>query len=124
LLLWFKIENIYLKNYKKRKYMATKEAKARIKINKLLENAGWRFFDDENGAANISLEPNVTLEPLDDDFNSIAKGFVDYLLLDERGFPLIVLEAKKEEKIRLTAKRASQTLCTKPQGPFCHSLKR
>jgi type I restriction enzyme R subunit len=24
-----------------------KEAKARIKINKLLEEAGWRFFDDE-----------------------------------------------------------------------------
>jgi type I restriction enzyme R subunit len=26
----------------------SKEAKARIKINKLLEEAGWRFFDDEN----------------------------------------------------------------------------
>jgi len=25
-----------------------KEARARIKINKLLENAAWRFFDDEN----------------------------------------------------------------------------
>jgi type I restriction enzyme R subunit len=25
-----------------------KEAKARIKINKLLEQAGWRFFDDAN----------------------------------------------------------------------------
>jgi type I restriction enzyme R subunit len=108
LFLWFKIENIYLKNYKKRKYMATKEAKARIKINKLLENAGWRFFDDENGAANISLEPNVTLEPLDDDFNSIAKGFVDYLLLDERGFPLIVLEAKKEEKNPLDGKEQAR----------------
>ena len=28
--------------------MKAKEAKARIKINKLLEAAGWRFFDDEN----------------------------------------------------------------------------
>jgi type I restriction enzyme R subunit len=27
----------------------SKEAQARIKINKLLEEAGWRFFDDENG---------------------------------------------------------------------------
>jgi type I restriction enzyme R subunit len=25
----------------------SKEAKARIKINKLLEEAGWRFFDTE-----------------------------------------------------------------------------
>ena len=33
--------------------MSAKEAKARIKINKLLEAAGWRFFDDENGSANI-----------------------------------------------------------------------
>ncbi|MCL5611675.1 MAG: hypothetical protein M1485_03850 [Chloroflexi bacterium] len=33
-----------------------KEAKARIKINKLLEEAGWRFFDSEDGPANIQLE--------------------------------------------------------------------
>ena len=39
----------------------TKEAKARIKINKLLEEAGWRFFDDANGQANIALEPNVKI---------------------------------------------------------------
>ena len=41
--------------------MKAKEAKARIKINKLLEAAGWRFFDDENGPANIQLEVNVKL---------------------------------------------------------------
>jgi len=35
-----------------------KEATARIKINKLLEAAGWRFFSDSNGFANIRLEPN------------------------------------------------------------------
>ena len=39
----------------------TKEAQARIKINKLLEAAGWRFFDDEQGKANVALEPNVKL---------------------------------------------------------------
>ena len=42
--------------------MAAKEAKARIKINKLLEDAGWRFFDDVNGPANIQLEPNVKIK--------------------------------------------------------------
>jgi type I restriction enzyme, R subunit len=26
-----------------------KEAQARIKINKLLEEAGWRFFDSDDG---------------------------------------------------------------------------
>jgi len=38
-----------------------KEAKARIKINNLLQQAGWRFFDDENGRANIALENNVKM---------------------------------------------------------------
>ena len=38
-----------------------KEAKARIKINKLLEDAGWRFFDLDNLQANIALETNVKL---------------------------------------------------------------
>jgi len=35
------------------------EAKARIKINKLLETAGWRFEDTEDGPANIRLEAGV-----------------------------------------------------------------
>ncbi len=39
--------------------MATKEAKARIKPNKLLEESGWRFFDDAKGKANIVLEPQL-----------------------------------------------------------------
>ena len=33
-----------------------KEAKARIKINKLLEESSWRLLDDENGRANVDLE--------------------------------------------------------------------
>ena len=42
--------------------MSEKEAKARIKINKLLEEAGWRFFADGSAPANIQLEPSVTLK--------------------------------------------------------------
>jgi type I restriction enzyme R subunit len=37
--------------------MPDKEATARIKINKLLEAAGWRFFADGTAPANIRLEP-------------------------------------------------------------------
>lgn len=78
-----------------------KEATARIKINKLLEESGWRFFDDKNGKANISLENNVKLtksmlDEFGEDFEKKSNGFVDFLLLDDRGFPLVVLEAKKE----------------------------
>jgi len=44
-----------------------KEAKARIRINKLLEAAGWRFFDTPEGKANVLLEINtkMTEERLD-----------------------------------------------------------
>ena len=33
------------------------EATARIKINKLLEATGWRFFADGNKPANINPDP-------------------------------------------------------------------
>ncbi|MBN1408633.1 MAG: hypothetical protein JW956_12620 [Calditrichaceae bacterium] len=41
--------------------MAEKEAKARIKINKLLKEAGWRFIADNNGTANIVMESGVSI---------------------------------------------------------------
>ncbi|MBN1637526.1 MAG: hypothetical protein JW866_01060 [Ignavibacteriales bacterium] len=37
------------------------EAQARIKINKLLEESCWRFFDNNDGKANIGLENNVEI---------------------------------------------------------------
>lgn len=79
-----------------------KEAKARIKINKLLEEAGWRFFDDENGKANIKLELGTTIKQKDidafgEDFEKTKRGSVDFVLLDDEGFPLVVLEAKRED---------------------------
>lgn len=93
--------------------MIAKEAKARIKINHLLEQAGWRFFDDANGKANIVLEPNVTLNRAEVDawgenFEQAKKGFIDFLLLDERGRPLVVLEAKSEDKDPLVGKEQAR----------------
>lgn len=90
-----------------------KEAKARIKINKLLEEAGWRFFEDKNSPANIQLEPNVKLTEKDidafgHDFEKTKNGYIDFLLLDDRGFPLVVLEAKKEEKDPLDGKEQAR----------------
>lgn len=93
--------------------MGQKEAKARIKINKLLEEAGWRFFDSDAGSANIQLElhTKITQKEVDafgDDFESKKNGYVDFLLLDERGYPLIVLEAKKEDLNPLVGKEQAR----------------
>lgn len=90
-----------------------KEAKARIKINKLLEKSGWRFFDTEEGPANIALEQNskITQKDIDEfgaDFESVKNGFIDFLLLDESGFPLVVLEAKSEDKDPLDGKEQAR----------------
>ena len=90
-----------------------KEATARIKINRLLEAAGWRFFPEDEEPENIRLEPTVTIESTDlnalgDDFEKAERGFVDFLLLDAKGFPLIVLEAKAEDKNPLAAKEQAR----------------
>ena len=84
------------------------EATARLKINKLLESAGWRFFDEGDKPANIRLEAGVEINTLGDNFEKTSKGFIDFLLLDDRGFPLIVLEAKAEEKQPLVGKEQAR----------------
>jgi len=93
--------------------MSQKEAKARIKINKLLEEAGWRLLDSHAGKANVVFEGHVkiTQQMLSDsgeDFEHTMNGFIDYLLLDEKGFPLIVLEAKSESKNPLVGKEQAR----------------
>ena len=90
------------------------EATARIKINKMLEDAGWRFFAEGNLSANIRLEPSVTikkshLDALGDNFDKTTTGKADFLLLDDRGFPLVVLEAKSEDKEPLVGKEQART---------------
>ncbi len=93
--------------------MAEKEAKARIKINKFLEEAGWRFFDSSAGKANILLENNVkitisSLSEMGEDFDKTKNGYIDFLLLDDKGFPCIVLEAKSEDKNPLFGKEQAR----------------
>ena len=93
--------------------MEKKEAAARIKINKLLETAGWRFFADAHGPANIQLEPCVkiteqALDALGSNFEKIKTGFIDFLLLNEKDFPLLVLEAKAEGKDPLIGKEQAR----------------
>ncbi len=103
--------------------MAAKEAVARIKINKLLEESGWRFFDDATGKANIALESKVKLSKaaineLGENFEKTANGFADFLLLDEDGKPLLVLEAKSEGKNPLVGKEQAREYAKHEQCRF------
>jgi type I restriction enzyme R subunit len=93
--------------------MAAKEAKARIKINDLLKDSGWRFFDDGNKDANIQVETNCKMshkqiDDMGENFDKVKNGFVDFLLLDDRGKPFIVLEAKSEDKDPLIGKEQAR----------------
>ncbi len=93
--------------------MKSKEAKARLKINDMLQEAGWRFFDDENGTANISVEANVKMsrsqiDEMGENFEKAVNGFVDFLLLDENNRPFIVLEAKSEDLDPLVGKEQAR----------------
>jgi len=90
-----------------------KEAKARIKINKLLEEAGWRFFDSEEGPANILLENyiKITQKEIDawgNDYEKTKSGSLDFLLVDSNNKPFCVLEAKKESLHPLVAKEQAR----------------
>jgi type I restriction enzyme R subunit len=93
--------------------MLQNEAHARIKINRLLEEAGWRFFDNDKGKANILLENHVkiTQKEVDawgNDFEKTKSGSLDFLLVDSNNKPACVLEAKKESLHPLVAKEQAR----------------
>lgn len=85
---------------------STKEAKARLKINRLLEDAGWRLFDVDTLKANVEVETRIDMG---DDFENTTNGFADYLLLDDNNKPIAVLEAKRESTPPLSAKEQART---------------
>jgi type I restriction enzyme R subunit len=106
-----------------------KEAKARIKINKFLEEAGWRLLDDAQGKANVVFENNVKitqhqLDEMGEDFETQSNGFVDFLLLDANGFPLVVLEAKAEDKKPTHRKRTGAQVRACAALPFRAAFER
>ena len=100
-----------------------KEAQARIKINKLLEKAGWHLLDGPNIRANVQLEAGVKITQQDidrqgDDFEKTSNSFVDYLLLDENKYPLAVLEAKRESKNPLDGKEQARKYADRLNARF------
>jgi len=103
--------------------MFNNEAHARIKINQLLEEAGWRFFDNPEGKANILLENHVkiTQKEVDawgNDFEKVLSGSLDFLLIDSDNKPICVLEAKKESLHPLVAKEQARKYANTVSAQF------
>jgi type I restriction enzyme R subunit len=98
--------------------MAEKEAKARIKINKLLEESGWSFFDTDKGKATIKLESSIKMDDLGEDFENAKSGFIDFLLVDENQNPILVLEAKKESLNPLVGKEQARNYAKSQKVKF------
>lgn len=98
--------------------MVEKEAKARIKINKLLEEAGWRFFDTDKDKATIKLESSIKTDDLGEDFENSKSGFIDFLLVDENQNPILVLEAKKESLNPLVGKEQARNYAKSQKVKF------
>ena len=89
-----------------------KEATSRLKINKLLEESGWILVDTPESKSNVIVEPKVKQT----DTNDV--GFIDYLLLDKRGFPLVVVEAKREERDPLVGKEQARSYAMNIKARF------
>lgn len=104
--------------------MADNEAKARIKINRLLEEAGWRLLDDEAGRANVLLEQNVKitqtlLDEMGNDFEKTKDGYTDYSLLSQDGRVIAVVEAKAEHLNPLVGKEQARAYAYRQNARFC-----
>jgi len=88
----------------------SKEAQARLRINKLLEESDWILVDTDTNPCNVKVEIKIEHEG--------NRRFIDYVLLDSKGFPLVVVEAKNEDKDPLVGKEQSRTYAKSIQARF------
>jgi|SRR6476620_6272543 len=100
----------------------SKEAHAHIKINKLLEEAGWIFFS-ENGSLQIlflKIKPlllNKSLKNLEMIFKPQRMVLLIIYSLMIKDFPSLSWKQKRKKLIRC-CKRAGKEICTLSKLPF------
>lgn len=81
---------------------STNEADARITIDRQLHDAGW---DPENKSQVLTEQSN-------------SKGFADYVLLDSKGHPLAIIEAKRGSKDPYSARQQAEPYAESLEAPF------
>jgi hypothetical protein len=83
------------------RYPMGKEAQARIKINNLLEEAGWRFFDSPS-FSEIARNNNLSIDTCAEDIDlsgygiTHARGIDDRLISKIIGYNLLVEKDKNQ----------------------------
>lgn len=98
-----------------------KEADARIIIDDLLREAGWDPADKSQvrtelkAAAHLQVADGQANPPLR---THDAPGYADYVLLDQRGRSLAVIEAKKQAIDPYTAKQQALPYAQSIDAPF------
>ena len=60
------------------------------------------------GWSKASRSGRLPSDSLGDNFDETKNGYIDFLLLDSKGFPLVVLEAKSEQKQPLVGKEQAR----------------
>ena len=91
-------------------FISSNLAAPTIRINKMLEESGWTFEDTETTRANIKVETGTKFEG--------RRGFIDYLLMDSKGYPLAVVEAKNVDKDPLVGKEQARTYAKSQHARF------
>lgn len=106
------------------------EADARIVINDLLCQAGWNPVDKSQVLTEVTMdayprmirelsgEYNVNSSQVTADDGAIPTGRADYVLLDRRGRPLAIIEAKRSAIEPYTAKQQALPYAKNIGAPF------
>lgn len=104
----------------------SKETDARILIDDQLRAAGWNPADKSQVLTEVSIsngrhvaEPGAQATVLNTaDGDTIPTGRADYVLLDQRGRPLAIIEAKKQAIQPYTAKQQALPYAKQIGAPF------
>lgn len=104
----------------------SKESDARILIDDLLRVAGWNPADKSQVLTEVKVAGGGFVADLDSqsavpytaEVDVISSGRADYVLLDQRGRPLAIIEAKKQTIQPYTAKQQALPYAKQLGAPF------
>jgi len=104
--------------------MSSSEQDARIIINELIKSAGWDLTDKFQVKTEVPVNySDLVKEPVQntyliENYELSKSGFADYVLYDQSGRPLAVVEAKKEAFDPYRAKRQVLPYAKSINAPF------